>query len=258
MTSLKPRTIIIIGAGPLMSRSLSLYLASHNWQIILISRNHSSLLSLASEINDLNPKAPKVLVHPGDASIPSSLHKALDWAAEQVGGKVDVLCYNAAHVAPSPILELKPEVLTQDFNITAMGTLVAGQWYMSHANTSHIPQGEHPLFLVPGGLLDKYPDPNISALCATKSASQCLVKMFQQVMAPKGILVGAPIVGGEVVKEGKMSPDRIVDGVFRPFFEERERYGGNEGKWVLERIWLPEGGYGSTGTGGIGGNESGK
>ncbi|KAF7928084.1 uncharacterized protein EAE97_009882 [Botrytis byssoidea] len=258
MTSLQPRTIIVIGAGPLMSRSLSLYLASHNWQIILISRNHSSLLSLASEINDLNPKAPKVLVHPGDASIPSSLHKALDWAAEQVGGKVDVLCYNAAHVAPSPILELKPEVLTQDFNITAMGTLVAGQWYMNHANTSHIPQGEHPLFLVPGGLLDKYPDPNISALCATKSASQCLVKMFQQVMAPNGILVGAPIVGGEVVKEGKMSPDRIVDGVFRPFFEERERYRGNEGKWVLEKIWFPEGGYRSTETGEIGRIESGK
>ncbi|KAF7881364.1 uncharacterized protein EAF01_011875 [Botrytis porri] len=213
MTSLKPRTIIIIGAGPLMSRSLSLYLASHNWQIILISRNHSSLLSLASEINDLNPKAPQVLVHPGDASIPSSLHKALDWAAEQVGGKVDVLCYNAAHVAPSPILELKPEVLTQDFNITAMGTLVAGQ---------------------------------------------CLVKMFEQVMVPKGILVGAPIVGGEVVKEGKMSPDRIVDGVFRPFLEERERYKGNEGKWVLERSWLPEGGYGSTKTGGTSGDGSGK
>lgn len=126
MTSLKPRTIIIIGAGPLMSRSLSLYLASHNWQIILISRNHSSLLSLASEITDLNPKAPKVLVHTGDASIPSSLHEALDWAAAQVGGTVDVLCYNAARVAPSPLLELTPEVLTQDFNITATGTLVAG------------------------------------------------------------------------------------------------------------------------------------
>lgn len=139
MISLRPRTIVIIGAGPLMSRSLSLYLASHNWQIILISRNHSSLLSLASEINDLNPKAPKVLVHAGDASIPSSLHKALDWAVEQLGGKVDVLCYNAAHVAPSPILELKPEALTQDFNITALGTLVAGYvCFLHHQSKSRI------------------------------------------------------------------------------------------------------------------------
>lgn len=126
MTTLKPRTIIIIGAGPLMSRSLSLYLASHRWQIILISRNHSSLLSYAAEINDLHPEAPKVLVHTGDASIPSSLTEALNWAADQVGGKVDVVCYNAARVAPSPILDLKPETLVQDFNITATGTLVAG------------------------------------------------------------------------------------------------------------------------------------
>ncbi|ESZ92833.1 hypothetical protein SBOR_6787 [Sclerotinia borealis F-4128] len=243
MTSLKPRTIIIIGAGPLMSLSLSLYLASHSWQIILISRNPSSLQTYASEIAHHHPNAPKVLVHVGDASIPSSLLSALDWGAEQVGGMVDVLCYNAARVAPSPILELRPEVLVQDFGITAVGTLVAGQWFMNHANTAHINSGEHPLFLVPGGMLDKYPDPQISALCATKSASQCLVKMFQMVMKEKGILVGAPIVGGEVVQEGKMSPGPIVDGAFRPFFEEREKYGGGEGSWVLERIWLPEGGW---------------
>ncbi|KAJ8063338.1 hypothetical protein OCU04_008567 [Sclerotinia nivalis] len=258
MTSLKPRTIIIIGAGPLMSRSLSLYLASHNWQIVLISRNHSSLLTYANEINTLHPQAPQVLVHTGDASIPSSLIEALDWAAEQVGPKIDVLCYNAARVAPSQLLDLKPEVLVQDFNISATGTLVAGQWFMHHANTSHIPEGENPLFLVPGGLLDKYPDPNIAALCATKSASQCIVKMFQQVMEPKGILVGAPIVGGGVVKEGKMSPGSIVDGAFRPFFEERERGSLGVGRWVLERVWLPEGGYGRTRAGGRVGDGSGE
>lgn len=128
---------------------------------------------------------------------------------------------------------------------------------MNHASTAHISDGEHPLFLVPGGLLDKYPDPNISALCATKSASQCIVKMFQKVMAPEGILVGAPLVGGEVVKEGKLSPGRIVEGAFRPFFEDREKYCGGKGHWVQERVWLPEGGYGSTRTGGIIGDGSG-
>ncbi|KAI9645163.1 hypothetical protein NHQ30_005897 [Ciborinia camelliae] len=246
MASLKARTIIIIGAGPLMSRSLSLYLASHSWQIILISRNHASLLSLASEINSFHPSAPQVLVHTGDASIPSSLTEALAWAADQVRGKIDVVCYNAARVAPSPLLDLKPETLLQDFNISAMGTLVAGQWFMNHANTSHISEGEHPLFLVPGGLLDKYPDPKIASLCAVKCASQCLVKMFQMVMKEKDILVGAPIVGGEVVHEGKMSPGAIVDGAFRPFFELREKYRKGEGEeWVLERVWLPDGGYGT-------------
>ncbi|CAD6449253.1 695590b4-8ac1-4182-91f1-cd436e9fafe5 [Sclerotinia trifoliorum] len=242
MTSLKPRTIIIIGSGPLMSRSLSLYLASQNWQIILISRNHSSLLTYSHEINTLYPEAPKALIHTGDASIPSSLIEALDWATEQIGDKIDVLCYNAARVAPSPLLDLKPEILVKDFNVSATGTLVAGQWFLNHANKSYIPEGENPLFLVPGGLLDKYPDPNIAALCASKSASQCIVKMFEQVMEPVGILVGAPIVGGDVVEEGRMSPTSIVDGVFRPFFEERERgFSGRE--WVLERVWLPEGGY---------------
>ncbi|PQE27825.1 hypothetical protein CJF32_00010109 [Rutstroemia sp. NJR-2017a WRK4] len=239
--SLKPnRSIIIVGAGPLMSRSLSLYLASHNWQIILISRSETSLAAYAKEIHEKYPSAPKPLYHAADASIPASLTGALNWAASQVSsGKIDVLCYNAARVAPSPLLTLDPNVLVQDFNISAVGTLVAGQWFMEHANKSHIPEGEYPMFLVPGGPLDKYPEPDLASLSAVKSASQNLVRQFAMVMKGANILVGAPLVGGAVGAPGgeeRMMPDQIVQGLFKPFFEERETLKNFE-DWDSERAW---------------------
>jgi NAD(P)-dependent dehydrogenase (short-subunit alcohol dehydrogenase family) len=241
--SLKPnRSIIIVGAGPLMSRSLSLYLASHNWQIILISRSETSLAAYAKEISEKYPSAPKPLYRAADAAVPASLTSALDWAASQTSsgnGKIDVLCYNAARVAPSPLLTLDPEVLVQDFHISAVGTLVAGQWFMEHANKSHIPEGEYPMFLVPGGSLDKYPEPDLASLSAVKSASQNLVKQFWMVMKGANILVGAPLIGGAVGAPGgeeRMNPDPIVEGLFKPFFEEREALKGLE-DWDVERAW---------------------
>ncbi|KAM3066072.1 hypothetical protein ACMFMG_010591 [Clarireedia jacksonii] len=239
--SLKPnRSIIIVGAGPLMSRSLSLYLASHNWQIILISRSETSLAAYAKELNEKYPSAPKALYHAADAAVPASLTAALNWASSQISsGKIDVLLYNAARVAPTPLLTLDPNVLVQDFNISAVGTLVAGQWFMEHANKSYLKEGEYPLFLVPGGLLDKQPIPDLASLSAVKSASQNLVRQFAMVMKGANILVGAPLISGAVGAPGgeeRMTPDRIVEGVFKSFFEERETVSSVE-EWDVERFW---------------------
>lgn len=55
------RHIIIVSAGPFMSRPLSLYLASQNWRIVLISRTEQKLQAYAAETAKLYPSAPPVL-----------------------------------------------------------------------------------------------------------------------------------------------------------------------------------------------------
>lgn len=50
-------------------------------------------------------------------------------------------------------MRVKPETLEADFKISAIGTLVAGQWFGRNANTSRVDQGEYPLLLVTGGVL---------------------------------------------------------------------------------------------------------
>ncbi|KFY81758.1 hypothetical protein V500_11118 [Pseudogymnoascus sp. VKM F-4518 (FW-2643)] len=121
-----------------------------NWRIVLISRTEQKLQAYAAETAELYPSAPPVLTRTADASDPSSLLSALDWAASQLDGKVDVLCYKAAVVGATDLMSLTPEVLTADFKITAVGLLVTGQWFPKHANKDHISAGEYPLFLVTG------------------------------------------------------------------------------------------------------------
>ena len=52
-------------------------------------------------------------------------------------------------------MTVKPETMEADFKTSAIGTLVAGQWFAKNANTSRVKEGEYPLLLVTGGELDR-------------------------------------------------------------------------------------------------------
>jgi len=51
------------------------------------------------------------------------------------------------------LMALTPQILEADFKVSAVATLVTGQWFAKHANTSRLSEGEYPLFLVTGGVL---------------------------------------------------------------------------------------------------------
>jgi NAD(P)-dependent dehydrogenase (short-subunit alcohol dehydrogenase family) len=238
------RSIAIVGVGPSMSRSLALWLASLGWNIALISRSEENLAKLATEIRTVQkyPDA-KVVYKAGDASDPSSLKTALDWSVEQFQSKLDVLNYNAAHVSVTNIMDLSPETLESEFKVSAVGTLVAGQWFAQNARVDRVAHGEYPVFLVTGGLLDKNPAPTFSSLSICKSASQNISRLFAQWLPERyNVLVGMPLVGGTVTGsatgnfEGGFHPDDIIQTLFKPFFEDRENLQDGKGSWTVERI----------------------
>ncbi|KAF4553724.1 Short chain dehydrogenase-like protein 60 [Elsinoe fawcettii] len=229
------QTAIIIGVGPFISRSLALHLASQSYSIGLITRSESTLFSLSSEISSLQPTA-KIHTYAADASNTTSLLAALD-ALKTKLSHVDVLIYNAARVQPVPLLTTSPDVFLDDFRISAIGTLVAGQWFATNAPSST--DGAKPLFIVTGGVLDKEPNAFVSSLTAAKAASQAISRMFATELSEKGILVGMPLIVDPIApKEGggwqtKSDPDVIVKEIFVPFLEGRK--GGKE--WQVERVW---------------------
>ena len=149
----QPRSIIIVGVGPSISSSLARKLAGLKWNIALISRSQTRLESLAFELEKQHPDG-KIATFAGDAGDAMALTRALDDAKSALG-PIDVLCYNAARVGPDDLLTVSPEVLAQDFQVSAVGTLVAGQWFAKNANTSRVSHGEYPLLLVTGGVLHK-------------------------------------------------------------------------------------------------------
>ena len=269
------RTVIIVGTGPFISRSLALYLAKQNWKIGLISRSTSSLQTLASGIiqatttttssssSSSHPdiqSTTEVFTCTADAGDPTSLTNALNDLKQQLGGKLDVLVYNAAHVRPSDLLTLDQKTLEQDFKTSALGTLTAGQWFSANANANAFTTEERPLLLITGGVLDRNPNKDYASLSAAKAASQAIAVMFSKVLPEKfGILVGTPLIvepiipksggGGGVGAGGaggagggyetKSDPDVIVQEIFRPYFEGRERFGNGRGgqEWVVERVF---------------------
>ena len=144
-------------------------------------------------------------------------------------------------VGSDDLMTMKSEVLETDFKISAVGTLVAGQWFAQNANRSKVASGEYPLLLVTGGLLHKQPFPSYASLSTVKSASQNLVTNFAQVL-PKAyeVQVGQPLIEEPIIpKESggyqtKSDPDVIVEKLFVPYFEDRMHVGRVE--WKSERI----------------------
>ncbi|PLB52000.1 NAD(P)-binding protein [Aspergillus steynii IBT 23096] len=246
MTVSPNRNIAIVGVGSLMSKSLAIWLASLGWNIALISRSEKSLSNIADEVRQAQQerKGGKVIYRAADASEPTILNAALDWCVQELGGKLDVLSYNAARVSLSSVTDMTAEELEQDFKVSAVGTLTAGQWFArGNANVEKIAEGEWPVFLVTGGVLDKQPEEALASLSAVKAASQTLSRIFAKSLPDKAnILVGMPLISGRVVSPGdseyseKFDADGIVSTVFKPFFEDREnRRDGKEG-WVVERV----------------------
>ncbi|KAJ5766321.1 uncharacterized protein N7511_003937 [Penicillium nucicola] len=241
MSSQQPRTIAIVGVGPSMSRSLALWLASQGWNIALIARSEKTLSAIAEEAKAVqkNPKA-KIIWQTADASDTTALKAALDLTVEQFQCKLDVLNFNVARVAETNILDVTPEELDLDFRISAVGTLVAGQWFTRNARLDFVSTGEKPLFLITGGLLDKAPGLEFSSLSTAKSASQTVSRLFAQILPEKyGILVGMPLVSGRITdpETGDWAqgfhPDDIIQKLFKPFFDDRSN---GKGDWTVERV----------------------
>src|SRR4051812_10746936 len=182
MTLNENRTIAIVGVGSSMSRSLAPWLATLGWNIALVSRSEKTLSIIANEVKKIQNKESKVIYRSADAGDSASLKAALDWCVEQFQCKLDVLNYNAAHVAESNITDLTLAMLELDFRVSAVGTLIAGQWFTENARLDYVSMGEKPLFLVTGGVLDKEPQLVFSSLCAAKAASQTLSRLFAQAL----------------------------------------------------------------------------
>lgn len=237
MASVAP-SLVIVGVGPKISLSLARKFASIGWDIVLLSRNVSALEKLAEDVKTHRSSDTKVLFQKADASNPTSLIDGLNWAKEQLGGKVRAVCYNVARVHFNDLMSVTPEILEEDFKLAATGTLVTGQWFAENADTSGVPQGNYPIIFFTSGTLHKTPHPGLASLSAVKSASWNLALNFSQSLPKKDIHVAIPEIQNLVLRRGvdgtpadyRWDPDAIVDEVFMPFLGQKKEL------WEVERV----------------------
>lgn len=110
------RTLLVIGSGPGIGRSLATTFASHGFNhIILMSRNRQRLEDDKSTVLSKAPKA-TVETLAVDISDPKALTSTLNTLNRL--GNVECVFFNAARVEPSKLLDFPAEQIESDFKVS--------------------------------------------------------------------------------------------------------------------------------------------
>lgn len=114
--------LVIIGSGPGIGTTTAAHFASQGFEhIFLLSRNKDRLAEDAKTVSSANSSA-KVETHQLDLGADEATIKrvlsSLESKVKNAGG-LEVVLYNAARVAPSPILDTEAQQLADDIKVSS-------------------------------------------------------------------------------------------------------------------------------------------
>jgi NAD(P)-dependent dehydrogenase (short-subunit alcohol dehydrogenase family) len=112
------RTLLLIGSGPGIGSSVATVFASKGFNhVILISRDYKRLQDDRVKILlNVTGEYPRMDLIQADISDNNSLKQALQ-QVDALEGNIECVYFNAARVAPSPLLEFPIEVIEGDFKV---------------------------------------------------------------------------------------------------------------------------------------------
>ncbi|KAL2793513.1 putative NADP(+)-dependent dehydrogenase [Aspergillus keveii] len=224
----RPRLLLLLGSGPGIGVSVaSRFARSHFGAVALVARNaeqlskdRATVLAAVAEAG----RAVEVRTWQADISDLSLLEKTLKEVEEF--GAVECVYFNAARVAPSPLLEFPVEKIEADFRVSALSLYVTARWAMPllAKNDSHSPDW-NPAFLVTNSLLPASPFPDWFALSMTKAAQANLVKSLEKAFSSQGVHVGLVVVWGMVSTESAgLNPGNIAEQAWKLYSQKREEW----------------------------------
>ena len=117
MTS-SPRTMVIFGSGPSMGRAIASRFATEGFEhIVLLSRNAARLeedkAAVLDALRNKNVRIDAIAVDLADQGSVQAALKQVDSLAQEI----EVVLYNAARVAPTPLFETPAEDIVTDLKV---------------------------------------------------------------------------------------------------------------------------------------------
>ncbi|KAH8669352.1 hypothetical protein BGZ61DRAFT_321007, partial [Ilyonectria robusta] len=206
------RTIVVIGAGPGIGRSVTSLFASNRYNKIALLARRDEQLQLEKAAVEAAVRHPvTVKTYVVDVSDGDALVSAMDRIDADLG-QPEVIFYNAARVLFSNFFEHPVEEIEYDFKITVTSLYqLAGREIPRLVELAKSDPTSRPGFIVTSSLLPKEPEPDLFALSLTKGAQWNLVKSLQKKFGPHGVHIGVIIVGGFVSpEEHNRNPDNIA------------------------------------------------
>ncbi|MBO9567068.1 MAG: SDR family NAD(P)-dependent oxidoreductase [Niastella sp.] len=205
------KNMLIISAGPGLSRSVAEKFGKEGFNIALISFNQTILDELQDYLAQRNIET---ITAVADVLNPEELQKAISELAARVGG-FDVVHYNAAVVKAKDIMEETAHTLIREFSINAAHALLSLQtaWPGLKAKKGAL--------LLTGGGLGVVPNAAWGSLSIGKAALRSLAFQLHERLKQEGIYVGLLTIDGLIDPKSATHSPEVLANVFWKLYSER-------------------------------------
>ena len=207
------KSLLIIGAGPGLSRSVAERFAREGFRISLISRNAANLGKIKE---GLEAQGIEVAYVAADAGNAAQLKESIQTLSEGTSG-FDVVLYNAAVVKELDIMDEDPQVLTHEFSINVSNALTSIQ-----ATYEGLRQKKG-AFLLTGGGLGVTPAAAYGSLSIGKAGVRSLAYQLNERLKGEGIYVGLLTVAGFINSYSPTHSPELLASLFWKMYTERSQ-----------------------------------
>ncbi len=185
------KTIIVIGAGKGNGNAIAREFASHDFRVVLMSRDKDHLDAYKKEFD---AEGIETYVHTADAAKPETIVSAIEDTVKGLGTP-DVLVYNVGITTPDGDRRIDSKLLLERYQIDC-----ASGWDAAMTVATDEFAAKHGAILFTGGGFAKtfQPIPTLKPLCIDKAAQNAMNIVLHDAFAPRGIFVGSILVSGVV------------------------------------------------------------
>ena len=214
---------IIVGVGPVagLGGALCRRFAAAGLHVFASGRSPEKLAAVVAAIEKEGGRASAV---PGDTTSAGDVAR-LFGAADETGGRLAAVVYNAGNAAFGDVLAMAQEQFESVWRVTCLGGFLAAQ----QAGRRMVPAGSGTL-LFTGATASLKARPPFAAFASAKFALRGLAQALARDWGPKGVHVAHVVVdgaiGGEKIKQGlpqvaeRLGEDGMIglDGLAEAYF----------------------------------------
>jgi short-subunit dehydrogenase len=201
-SSIDPRHLLIVGAGPGLGASIGRRFAQGGYHVTLLARSAEGLDGMAKGLADTGATVDTVTADAGD---PDGLRATLSSLFEGDGAPGLVVC-SAAMLAQDSLLTSDVAYLHQAYDVDVVSAVVAAQV----AAPAMRGAGGGTIIFTGGGWAD-YPMAMFSTLSVGKAALRSAATVLGEDLADDGVRVATITIAGQIALGTAFDPDRIAE-----------------------------------------------
>jgi NAD(P)-dependent dehydrogenase (short-subunit alcohol dehydrogenase family) len=230
------KSCVITGVGPGTGAALTRRFAAGGYRVAMLARTAERLANLEKEIAGAR-------AFPCDVSDPAQVASAAA-AIERDLGPPAVIIHNAVGGAFGTVLDIKPEVLNQNFQVNAMGLLYLAQRFLP----GMIARGDGAL-IATGNTSAQRGRAAFAGFAPTKAAQRILAEAIARDVGPKGVHVAYVVIDAVIdlpwtrerfkdrTDDFFIKPAAIADEVFHLAHQDRSAWSFNVEIRPYKEVW---------------------